>query len=120
MSNRSKEIILVFVGGAIGTALRYGAGLVGGDGLWPLLGVNVVGSFGLGWYVAMYPTTGIHLSGFFAVGLLGSLTTFSAFAVQTVLLADGGSWVGAIGWLGGSVVLGLTAAIAGKIMGEMA
>lgn len=115
---RLKELIFVFVGGGIGTALRFGVQSIGGDGLVPLLIVNVVGACGLGWYVARHAPAAGHVSAFLAVGLLGSLTTFSAFAVETVLLADVGSWVGAAGWVLGSIVAGLAAAIVGRIAAE--
>jgi CrcB protein len=110
-----KEIIFVFVGGGIGTGLRFGVQAIGGEGLVPLLVVNVVGSFALGWYFTRHPVAHGQISAFFAVGLLGSLTTFSAFAVETVLLADAGAWFGAAGWVLGSIVAGLAAAIVGRI-----
>lgn len=118
MPTHLKELIFVFVGGGVGTGLRFGAQSFGGDGLIPLLVVNVAGAYGLGWYLARHPNARGHVSAFFAVGLLGSLTTFSAFATETVLLADAGSWLGASGWVIGSIVAGLAAAIAGRATGE--
>lgn len=118
MPIRLKELLLVFAGGAVGTGLRFGAEVVGGDGLWPLFAVNIVGAFGLGWYLSRFPMAPGHVHGFFAVGLLGSLTTFSAFAVETVLLADSGAWGGAAVWVLGSIVVGIAAAIAGRFVGS--
>lgn len=120
MPTHLKELIFVFVGGGVGTGMRFGAEAIGGAGLIPLLVVNVVGAFGLGWYVTRHPLAPGHVSGFFAVGLLGSLTTFSAFAVETVLIADSGSWFGALGWVMCSIVAGLAAAIVGRFVGERA
>lgn len=118
MPTHLKELIFVFAGGGVGTGLRFSAQSIAGDGLIPLLAINIAGAFGLGWYLARHPDARGHVSAFFTVGLLGSLTTFSAFAVETVLLADAGSWVGASGWVIGSIVAGLAAAIAGRIVGE--
>ena len=83
--------LLVALGAAVGAPLRYLAGHVLDRRLhWGTLAVNLVGSFVLGVLV------GAAVEGrWFALlgtGFCGGLTTYSAFAVQTV---DGGRRRGA-------------------------
>ena len=84
-------IAAVAAGGAMGAVLRYGVSLSFGAGLFGIAGplatllVNVAGS-GLMGCIAGAIAAGITLPeawrGFFAVGLLGALTTFSSFALD--------------------------------------
>ena len=84
-------IAAVAVGGAIGAVLRYGVSLGIGAGLFGIAGplgtflVNIAGS-GLMGCLAGAVAAGMVLPeawrGFFAIGLLGALTTFSSFALD--------------------------------------
>lgn len=74
-------VLLVALGAAAGTALRYWAAAVVG-GRPATLAVNVAGSLLLGLLVEG-PVAAL------AVGFAGGLTTFSTWAVET---ADGGGW----------------------------
>lgn len=78
-------ILLVALGAAIGVPLRfYVATRL--DGRLPLgtLAVNVVGSFLLGFFSAR--ALDDHAWALLGTGFCGGLTTYSAFAVQTVRL----------------------------------
>ena len=58
------------------------------------LGVNLIGSFIMGCLVAyfMYSTLfSVHLKSFLSTGILGALTTYSTFAIESFLLFEGGS-----------------------------
>jgi CrcB protein len=75
-------VLLVALGAAAGSPLRYLAGhFLDGSVRWGTILVNVGGSFLLGVF------SGLALSGaasaLLGVGFCGGLTTFSAFAVQT-------------------------------------
>ncbi len=48
-----------------------------------------------------------------AVGVLGSFTTFSTFSMDTILLAERGSWAGAALYVAVSVILSIVAFVAG-------
>jgi len=58
------------------------------------LGVNLLGSFIMGCLVAyfMYTTLfSVHIKSFLSTGILGALTTYSTFAIESFLLFNGGS-----------------------------
>ena len=84
-------IAAVAAGGAIGAVLRYGVSLGIGAGLFGIAGplgtllVNIAGS-GLMGCLAGAIAAGLVLPeawrGFFVIGLLGALTTFSSFALD--------------------------------------
>ncbi len=90
-------VTLVALGGAIGAALRYLAGLgivrMFGAGEFPvaIITVNVIGSFLMGVFVVAAAQRGLdHLSPLVMTGLLGGFTTFSAFSLETVILIERG------------------------------
>ena len=118
----TRNALFVFVGGAVGTAMRWivgeGADSLGFGVLIPLVIVNVVGSFLLGWFVTGERTGVHHVNALFAVGMLGSFTTFSSFAVASVELADSGAFVGGAAFALGSVCLGFGAAVVGRLVAE--
>jgi len=64
------------------------------------LGVNLIGSFIMGILVAyfMYTTLfPLHVKSFLSTGILGALTTYSTFAIESVLLLQGGNiWLAAV------------------------
>jgi len=112
----------VLVGGAVGTSLRL---LVGAllpapdDGVAvPTLVVNVVGAFVLGVLVGrLWPIAPDWLRLGLGTGLLGSFTTFSAFAASTVALGAAGAVPALLLEVGLTLVLGLGAAALGVAVG---
>jgi CrcB protein len=57
------------------------------------------------------------MKAFLGAGLLGSFTTYSAFAVSLVALASRSEWALAAGYLAATVVLGLAGALLGLRLG---
>lgn len=94
------RFLLVCLGGAVGTGLRYvTAGLaarwLGADFPYGTLIVNVVGSFSIGLVQQVGLATLVIPDGvrvFLTVGLLGGLTTYSAFSYETVRMLEFGAW----------------------------
>ena len=73
--------LLVFLGGGMGSVLRYLVQLSCGS-LRGTLIVNLVGSFFIGYVVEKFAARE-QLRMFLAPGLLGGFTTFSAFSYET-------------------------------------
>lgn len=125
---RSAAIAAVALGGIIGTGLRYGADrvFVTGAGSFPLttLVVNVTGAFVLGvlleWLALSGPDEGwrqrIRLS--VGTGVLGSYTTYSSFAVETVELLRDNRIPLAFLYMTVSVVAGTCAAGGGIVFAQ--
>jgi len=96
-----QTILAIGSGGFIGAVLRaYLNGLISHRVPHELpfgtLGVNLIGSFIMGILVAyfMYSTLfSVHVKSFLSTGILGALTTYSTFAIESFLLFDGGSIV---------------------------
>ncbi|WP_282078783.1 fluoride efflux transporter FluC [Epibacterium ulvae] len=112
----------VALGGAIGAACRYLAGLgvlrLIGATSFPvaILGINVFGSFLMGFSVVVMEQRGLMQgSPFVITGLLGGFTTFSTFSLETMALIERGVFVQAGLYVGLSVGL----SVAGLILGMM-
>jgi CrcB protein len=121
-----ERYLLVMVGGAIGSLLRYlvGAwvqGLLGPTFPWSTLFVNALGSLLIGAVVRL--SLEGALSGearlFLAVGLLGGFTTFSSFSYETLALLQDGEALAALAYALGSLLLGFFLAYLGYRLGGM-
>jgi CrcB protein len=110
------SLLAVLVGGALGTGLRLGLDLLAAP--FSTVVINVVGSFALGLLTArVWPHARPWVRAGLGPGLLGSFTTFSAFAVALVSLADSGEWMLGALHLVATIVLGFGAAWAGLRLG---
>lgn len=120
------NMLLIMLGGAVGTYLRYGVGRWFSTQPWGqvfpygTLFVNVVGSFLLGivatvvlerlppeyqdWYLLL------------GTGLCGGFTTFSTFEWETFKLVRDGSWALAAGNVLVSIFAGFIGLVAGVIL----
>ncbi len=90
------NVLLVAIGGAIGAAARYLAGLwiaarFGAGFPWGTFFVNVTGSFLIGIVLVLVErgTLPGEARLFLAVGILGGYTTFSSFSYETLQLLSG-------------------------------
>ena len=120
-------LLLACAGGAIGAGLRHlvniGAVRLLGYGFpWGTVIVNIVGSFLIG---LLIEALALRFSGspevrtFLATGLLGGLTTFSAFSLDFAVLMQRGDNAAAALYLIGSVSLAILALFAGLHAGRM-
>lgn len=87
------EIVFLSVGGVLGTFLRYkiaDSQMILGTLSVSILVVNIIGAFILGLFVVLAQQWNLEAKYalFVAVGFCGSLTTMSAFALQTTNLMD--------------------------------
>jgi CrcB protein len=108
------NFLLVMLGGAIGAGARHLAGVAAlrwlGSGFpWVTLVVNLLGSLliGLlaGWLALRGGSEQVRL--FFAVGLLGGFTTFSAFSLELGLMLQRGELATAMTYVFASVIGGV-------------
>ena len=118
--------LLVALGGAIGSVMRYGVGRLAVSywGESTVLGtiiVNVSGSFALGLFITLgleKVAVPVEFRVMVAVGLLGGYTTFSALSFDAVRLAESGEVLRAGLSVAGNVGLGLAAAYLGILAGR--
>ena len=119
--------LYVALGGAIGAAMRHGAGLaavrLGLSGWpWATFAVNLIGSLAMGLLIGFLAFRGEAVSGsqnmrlFLATGVLGGFTTFSAFSLEIAQYIQKDDWLRAIAYAGLSVMLGLALVLAGMII----
>lgn len=117
--------LVVFAGGVVGAALRWWAGRISpaAPGTWPVatLVVNLSGAFVLGVYLIrrQRAVTARFSLEFWAIGMLGSFTTFSALSLEVVLLADSGRTALAAGYALASTLGGLLLAWLGGRIGRV-
>lgn len=116
-------VLQVAIGGALGTVLRYGMNLavprLAGIGFpWHTLVINILGSGAMGAVMVALAHRGPqHLAPLLMTGVLGGFTTFSAFSMDTMLLAERGQTLAALAYVLASVLLSLAAfALAAQLM----
>lgn len=120
-------ILAIAVGGAIGALLRHGTNSAAlhwlGDGFpYGTLAVNVMGSFAIGFLIALFaniwqPSEAIRL--FLITGFLGAFTTFSAFSLDFANLIEKQTYLQSAVYLGGSVILSIIALFTAMAMVRM-
>ena len=113
------NLLLVMIGGAVGAGLRYEAGRLAlrhfGSGFpWATLGVNLAGGLLIGLLAGFMLGEGTADRPawlLLAVGVLGGFTTFSAFGLDVLLMAQRGAVTLAAFYVAASVAgaLALTA-----------
>ena len=112
---------LVAIGGAIGAVARYQLGRfvthsmgspTGAQFPWPTFAANILGCLAMGLlfgWLARNGGAGESLRLLLGVGLLGGFTTFSAFSLEMLLLAERGAAGLASLYAVGSVIAGVGA-----------
>ena len=118
-------LLLVGVGGALGAMARYSvdqlATSYAGSALLGTFFANISGSLLLGLLVGILSNHDIwpaETRMFLAVGFLGSYTTFSTLSLATVQMLQKGDLSTAALNLGGSIFLGIAAALIGLMIGK--
>ncbi len=118
--------LLIAIGGAAGAVGRYAVDdtisrLIGSAFPMGTLIVNLSGSFLLGLLFALVSERSALPADIRApvmIGFIGAYTTFSTWMLESVRLAETGAWGLAGLNLGGSMLLGLVAVLAGLGLGR--
>jgi fluoride exporter len=123
------HFLIVAAGGAIGAALRHGAGLLSLRHLpanwpWATFSVNLIGGFAMGlvagWFAYKATGGGEDLRLFLATGVLGGFTTFSAFSLETLNLLRTGETTKALAYAAASVIFSVAALGLGLMLARRA
>lgn len=117
-------LLYVALGGALGASgrhlLGHAAKSVFGVGYpYGTFAANVLGGFFMGLLVgwmALKVSSGESMRLFLGVGVLGGFTTFSAFSLDAVLMYERKAYAVMAGYVGGSVILSITALMAGLML----
>ncbi len=118
------NFLIVGIGGAIGSMMRHGAGLLflkaGWTNFpWSTLTINLLGSFCIGLIVgwlADVQNWSEEIRLFAVVGILGGFTTFSAFSLESVLLFERGQYLYAAFYVAASVILSIATTFLGLFL----
>jgi fluoride exporter len=113
--------VLVFIGGGLGSTLRYLVNIVSGrilgtDFPYHTFIINITGSTVMGLiagYLAFKGEAAASWRLFVMTGILGGYTTFSAFSLDTALLYERGEIGLALFYVLGSVVFSIAGLFAG-------
>jgi len=116
-----QNILLVGLGGFVGSVLRYGTGrlaqrLFDTPLPWGTFAVNILGSFIIGIVLALFEKNMIidnNLKLLIAVGFCGGFTTFSSFAFENLTALQSGQFLTAALYTAGSLLFGLLAVYVG-------
>jgi fluoride exporter len=120
-----KQVLLVFIGGGIGSVLRY---LVGtflktpASGFpWGTFSVNVLGSLIIGILMGISlknSSLSENQTLLLITGLCGGFTTFSAFAYENQVFLKEGDFTSFLIYTLGSIGMGLTAVFLGLFISK--
>jgi CrcB protein len=113
-----KGFLLVGLGGMIGSMLRYLFAVLIKPQSFPYatLSVNILGCLIIGIVMGLVlknETLNQNWKLFFATGICGGFTTFSAFSLECVQFIEQQRYAAMLGYIGLSIVLGLAATFAG-------
>lgn len=107
--------ILVMVGGAIGTLVRYGVFLLSPDFVNTWL-VNIIGCFIFGYFSSKKLSD--SLKAFLLTGFCGSFTTMSALMGDVFYWFESSQYAYLFGWVLFHMAFGLLAVITGRVIGR--
>lgn len=121
------HILLVALGGACGSVLRYLVGLftirwLGPNFPWGTITVNILGSLMIGLFAELVLrkfNASADMRVLIVTGFLGGFTTFSAFSLDFISLVERGAFASAAAYMIFSIVLSVAAVFAGLTIGRI-
>jgi len=125
LRTRWDVLLVIALGGAIGSVARFGVGVLlphdNGSFAWSTFLVNVTGGFLLGVlmvFVADVWSPSRYVRAFLGVGVLGGFTTFSTYLLDTRSIVADGRPVEALAYLFGTLAVVLLAVWLGLVTGR--
>tara|TARA_B110000003_G_scaffold204835_1_gene203666 strand:+ start:1514 stop:1885 length:372 start_codon:yes stop_codon:yes gene_type:complete len=120
-----KQVLLVFVGGGIGSVLRYVIGKASSPlsvGFpWGTFSVNIIGSLSIGIFMGIALKNNYFSENqilLLVTGLCGGFTTFSAFAYENQQFLKEGDLTSFVTYSLGSLALGILAVFLGLFVSK--
>jgi CrcB protein len=117
------KLACIAVGGAAGALLRHGLSgwvqkIAGVSFPWGTLGVNLLGSLAIGllWGAFEQASVSPSIRALLLTGVLGALTTFSTFSLESIHLLEDRQYALAGANVAGSCLAGLTLAWVGLVV----
>lgn len=122
-----QTVLWISLGAVLGANVRYWFGIWAGQRWgtqfpYATLFINITGSLILGFFITLVTERFLidpRWRLFFAVGFLGSYTTFSTYTYESISLLLVGNWSWGLLNLLGSSILGGLAAVIGIVLGRM-
>lgn len=119
-----KQLILIGIGGGLGSALRYYLSQLLHTYQWSkfnlgTLSVNIIGSFLIGLlmgYALKNEPENNYLISFAVIGFCGGFTTFSSFSLDNLELLKQGDYINFLIYSLGSLCLGILAVFLGYLI----
>lgn len=116
------KFLLVAVGGALGSVMRYACTIILGNKNFPIntLIVNLVGSFVIGFvmsYCSKHATAN-YWQLLLVTGVCGGFTTFSAFSYEVLMMLQQGKFVAAIAYIVISIIFSILFVAFGFALGK--
>ena len=119
-----KQLIIVFIGGGVGTVFRYFFSKLipySGSGFpWSTFTCNLIGCFIIGilssYFYRTLPNDQSDVVLFFTIGLCGGFTTFSTYAFENLNLLKSGDHLTFTIYTLSSVILGIIMVYIGMII----
>ncbi len=123
-----KNLLLVFLGGGSGSALRYLTSVLTARWVQPVASfpvatftANIAGCFFVGLFIVLIEKGALSNPAWrflLITGFCGGYTTFSAFSAENLLLLQRGDYGLAAIYITASILLGLTAVWLGVLLGK--
>lgn len=121
-----KQVLLVFVGGGLGSVVRYLFGKwlnnMGSSIPYGTMLANVLGSLLIGivlGYLSKTSNISHSTSLFLATGFCGGFTTFSSFAYENHLFLRNGDFFSFLPYMFGTLILGILAVFLGLYISKI-
>lgn len=122
-----RTILLIFIGSGLGGLLRYGISTIGSKDVlghfpWHTFVINIVACIIVGIILGFLGAKSAEYTAYkelLVVGFCGGFSTFSTFSVESLQLIQTGAYWQAAFYVGGSILLGISAVLVGIGIAKM-